>query len=416
MKEAKFYPFDKIPIADTNWSLSTGPDRRIYTVACMELRGGGTATVVRYNSQEDQLEYLFDMGDVLNDRFDSGRATQCKIHYSFAPSEKEHIMYMATHLSAPAFGDILYSPWADWKDERKAFKGAGLVAFDTKHDEIRWSRIILPWEGCRCLALNDERDLIYLIGYPRNHFYVYDLKKDTLTDYGLLGAINPQAIWLDQKRRAYTTDDYGRILRFDPDKKRLEELDLYIPRSPYQNGWHSVVYDVVSAPDGEAIYGVPWRGQPHLFRHIPEDGPQGSLEDLGPATQMERDRQHAIGFFIDHVGGMVFGPDGMLYYVKSVWPGGEEMKWSQKPGWYLPLQIPLKGIVVRFNPKTNEKEDFAELSVPNRIANYVSRAGMDQNGDLFFGHVGGRPPGIFKISMGYEKKIESKNFPLRFWG
>jgi hypothetical protein len=58
---AKWYEFTEHPDSDTCWSLSVGPDGRI---------------------QRDQLDYLFDLAEKVQDPPDSGRATQCKIHYS----------------------------------------------------------------------------------------------------------------------------------------------------------------------------------------------------------------------------------------------------------------------------------------------------------------------------------------------
>jgi hypothetical protein len=106
----KFYPFTGAPDSDTCWSLSVGPDGLIYASACCEGTPGGTAKLYRYNEQTDSLDFLFDVGDKTNDPGNSGRATQCKIHYSFAPSLSDGIMYMATHLSGAPIDLPVYSP------------------------------------------------------------------------------------------------------------------------------------------------------------------------------------------------------------------------------------------------------------------------------------------------------------------
>src|SRR5436190_8759992 len=82
----KWYPFTAHPDADTCWSLSVGPDGRIYAAACAEGVPGGVVKVVRYNEKRDDLDYLFDLAEKVGDPGNSGRASQCKIHYSFAPS------------------------------------------------------------------------------------------------------------------------------------------------------------------------------------------------------------------------------------------------------------------------------------------------------------------------------------------
>ncbi|MFO7958292.1 MAG: hypothetical protein R6X33_14495 [Candidatus Brocadiia bacterium] len=414
LKRARFYPYEQVPVSDTTWSLHAGPDRRIYSSACIEGRGGCAAIIARYDDEADGIEYVYDVGEAGGDPPDSGRATQCKVHYGFAPDARDGVLYAATHASAPALGDFFFNINADWGDERKAFRGSVLIAYDTAEDRVLWGRPFLPHEGCRCLCYDEERRWFYAVGWPRNHFFRYELDTGGLTDYGRLGSINPQAIWLDSHRRAYTTDDYGRIVRFDPDKDRLEELDLRVPRARYMSGWHTIVYDIVASPAEECLYGIPWCNQPHLFRHWPLDGPEGRIEDLGPASQCERDRHHPISFFRDHVGGLVFGPDGMLYYCVARW----------EPGAVEGARIPrdettdsITGVVVQMDPATLERRDFAVLDRGDgKPSHYVSRGAMDRNGDLFFGNVGAVPSGIFRLEMDCTEPPDPSRRALRQWG
>ena len=59
----KWYPFTGWPDSDTCWSLSVGPDGRIYAAACNEGMPGGIVKPVRYNEQRDDLDYLFDLAE-----------------------------------------------------------------------------------------------------------------------------------------------------------------------------------------------------------------------------------------------------------------------------------------------------------------------------------------------------------------
>ncbi len=108
--KVSWYQFTEYPESDSCWAISVGPDGRIYASACNEHTPGGTVKVVRYNEHTDSLDYLFDLDEMVKDQRDSGRATQCKIHYSFAPSMSDGIMYMATHLSGPPIDQPAYSP------------------------------------------------------------------------------------------------------------------------------------------------------------------------------------------------------------------------------------------------------------------------------------------------------------------
>jgi len=408
--EVTWYPFTEHPHSDSCWSLSVGPDGRIYAAACCEYMPGGVVKVVRYNAQTDSLDYLFDVDEVVDDPRDSGRATQCKIHYSFVPSMREGILYMATHLSGPPIDRPAYSPWMSWLDPERCFRGSALIAFDTRTDQVLWWDSLIPKEGCRCLAHDEARGLLYALSYPRDHLFVYDIRARRRRDLGRIGSVNAQALFLDAVHRVWTTSDDGRLVRYDPEKDRMETSPCVLPHNPeFQTGWHSVFYDAVAAPDRPAVYAVTWIANPYLMRIWPEEGEWGRVDDLGPVTQ-PRDPSIPYSTNIDHAGGLVFGGDGQLYYVAARWRD--------------PVHSPLseghkeqEGVVWRLNPETLEREEVAVLERPEGYAHYVSRGAVDRHGDLFFGHCcGPRPVGFFKVSMPPERKRENAHLPTRMWG
>ncbi len=407
-----FYPFSGHPNSDTCWSLSAGPEGRIYAAACSETTPGERVVIYRYDDQDNSLERLFDMDTVVDDPRDSGRATQCKIHYSFVPSLSDQRLYMATHLSGPPAGESFYNPWLSWHDPKRCFRGSALVAYDVKTDQVLWWDTLFPKEGCRCLLHDEDAGLLYALSYPRDHLFVYDLKKRTARDLGRIGSINAQVLFLDAWHRVWTSDDYGHLVRYDP---RLDRMDV----SPYvlphlagpQTGWHSVLYDAAADPANGCIYAVPWSGFPRLFRIWPLDGPFGRVEDLGPVTQ-EYDRTQPVNTYIDHAGGLVVTPDGFLYYVASRWP---------KPMGANPYEDPMEGLVWRLNAQTLERKLVAILKRPDgQAAQYVSRGAVDRNGNLFFGHLNvlrsAWPAGVFRVQLPEAHRRKPQADSLRMWG
>jgi hypothetical protein len=386
-----------------------GPDGRIYAAACAEGVPGGVVEPVRYNEQRDDLDYLFDLGAKVDDPGNSGRASQCKIHYSFAPSMSDGILYMATHLSGPPIDMRSYSPWYSWHDPKRCFRGSALLAFNTRNDEVAWWDTLIPKEGCRCLAHDEERRLLYAISYPRDHFIIYDLKTRTRRDIGRIGSINGQTLFLDKKHRVWTTDDYGHLVRYTPETDRLEIAPLTLPHNPvYQTGWHSVFYDVAPSPDRECVYAVTWSPNAYLMRIWPNEGEWPRIEDLGPATQ-PRDQTFPMSMFQDHCGGLTFAADGKLYFVASRWrdPVYNPMDASHKDR---------EGVVWRLDPDTLKREEVARVEHPTGPSQYVTRGAVDHNGDLFFGHVGQHPSGIFKVIMPADRKKPNAHLPIRMWG
>lgn len=407
--EVKWYEFTEHKDSDTCWSLSVGPDGRIYAAACAEGVPGGVVKVVRYNEEKDGLDYLFAVDEKVDDPGDSGRATQCKIHYSFAPSLHDGILYMATHLSGPPIDQPAYSPWRSWHDPERCFRGSALLAFDAKTDEVKWWDTLIPKEGCRCLLHDEERGLLYALSYPRDHFIIYNLEKRTRREVGRLGSINSQVLFLDKRHRVWTTNDYGHLVRYDPERDRLEVSPFVLPHNPeFQTGWHSVFYDAVAASGGDCVYAVTWIANPWMMRIWPNEGEWPRVEDLGPVTQ-KRDPSVSVSTFYDHCGGLTMAGDRQLYYVASRW----------RDPVYHPLPAGHKdreGVVWRLNLSTLERTEVARLEHPKNFAQYVSRGAVDHNGDLFFGHVGSRPSGIFKVEMPADRKRKNAHLPIRIWG
>ena len=402
-----WHPFSEHPDSDSCWSLSAGPDRRIYAAACCESVPGGVVKLVRYDDRHDKLEYLFSLDEVVGDPGDSGRATQCKIHYSFVPSMRDGILYMATHLSGPPIDQPVYSPWASWHDPERCFLGSALVAYDTRADRVLWHDTLIPKEGCRCLLIDEDRGLLYALSYPRDHFIIYDLATRTRRDIGRIGSINAQALFLDRKHRVWTSSDAGRLVRYDPEKDRLETSPYILPHDEaYQTGWHSVFYDVAGSPEGDCVYASTWIAAPRLMRIWPNKGEWGRVEDLGPATQ-DRDLTIPISTFVDHCGGLTFGPDGMLYYVASRWNHLVRFMKDAARGDF-------QGIVWRMDPRTLQREQVAILDRPDACSQYVSRGAVDRHGDLFFGHVGPKPVGLFRVTVPQGRKTQTP--PVRIWG
>jgi hypothetical protein len=414
MKSTKLHLFDYDPRPDSCWSLSAGPDGRIYASSCCELIPGGGALIVRYDEARDGLEVVVDVAEAVGEPLDSGRATQCKVHYGFAASPATGILYAATHLSAPGYGQLAYSPWADWKDDARAFPRSYLVAYDTTRDTVAWTSPFIPREGCRCIALDEARGRLYAISYPRDHFWIYDLETRKIRDLGRLGSINAQGIFTDTRGRVFTTNGDGRLVRYSPDTDRLEELPVYVPHAPGQSGWHAVIYDVVASPEGDAVYGVPWNTNPRLFRYRPGDGPDGRMEDLGPVAQ-ERDPTALVPFALDHCGGLVFGADGMLYYAVGRWKAGDERR---------PIRcedIETRGTIVRCDPRTGERTDFARIAgKPGGQGHYVSRGARDRAGNLYFGQVMRPDPaaGLSRLVMDGTGAPGGTGLhqPVRTWG
>ncbi len=401
-----WYPFDDHPQSDTCWSISTGPDDRVYAAACSEGVPGGIVKLVRFDETTDGWSYLLDVDQAVDDPFDSGRLTQCKIHYSFAPSVADGIMYFATHLSAPPFDKPLESAWAYIVDDERRFRGSALGAYDTERDELLWWDTFMPGEGCRAMVLDEERGLVYGLTCPRDRLIVYDLSSRTSRDLGRIGSVNSQVLILDARHRVWTSGDTGELVCYDPASDRIRRTGMMLPYDPdFQNGWHSLLYDAVAAPDRASVFATTYSAQPQLVRLWLDGDGDPRIEALGPTTQTRSSRS-AVDPMIDHCGGLVFGRDHKLYYVATRWQDPES-------GHSTLSGRPVEGVLWRLDPETGVLDELGVLDAPDHAVHYVARGAIGQNGDLFFAYIGGPPAGAFRLDM---DGFGDAPLPLRIWG
>lgn len=401
--QVKIVDFTELPVHDTTWAMNAGPDGCAYVGACCEHRGGVAAVVVRYKP-DGTREALIDMGEATGQPADNGRATQCKVHDALIVDD-DGIMYAATHLSGPPIGQMVYNPWGNWGDPHVSFAGATLAVYDIYKDEMVRTELLYPQEGCRCLALDKKRKKLYSCTYPLNHFHVWDIEKRTDTDYGRIGSVNPIVTWVDPDGNGYTCDDIGRVIRFDAEKQKLEELDQFVPHPAFQNGNHNVSYDIVACKDPSKVIGVVWNAFPHLWMYDMAYGSQGKMIDLGPVHQNVTGHEpNEIN--TSHVAGLAFGPDGLLYIcgMTEIYPDGRSITHLH-----------------RMDIETGKMEDLGPLYDPDLDQSvwYVSRAMWISPNDLIGAVVGRTPTGVVHIHFD-EGEIKNNNDPsfkkMRLWG
>ncbi|HUW33941.1 MAG TPA: hypothetical protein VM223_20220 [Planctomycetota bacterium] len=403
--------FDKLPIHDTCWSQAVGADGRIYAAACCEHTGGVAAWLVRYDAESGEVDYLFDVGDVVGEPSDNGRATQCKIHYSFLPTA-DGLLWGATHLSGPPIGHIMYPHWGGHRDRIHGFRGAMFFLMELDSGKIIDRGLLYPHEGSRALALNERDGLIYVVGYPLDHFAVYDYKNRTFTDCGRLGSVNPQGIWVDPDGNGYTTDDFGRIIKYDAARRKLVELNVRVPHPKFQDGWHTVVYDMVAGPDPSVVFGVTWASFPHIFRYDMGDGPEGRMDDLGPAQPEHTGEEPSS--FRDHVGGMVLADDDKIYCGVNHAP--EKGALAPVKGDFATAMNVAETHMTRIDPASGKIENLGVVQDGDYVVRYFARGNCAGNGDLVFcGPT--RPVRLFRYRPEVRISDPKRNVErLRKWG
>ena len=241
------------------------------------------------------------------------------------------------------------------------------------------------------MALAPRRRKIYGMSYPKNHFFIYDLETRETRDLGRIGNINPQAVFTDAAENAYTTDDFGKIIKYDAGKDKLYDTGLQIPYVSWRNGYHNTVYDVTCDPDENKVWGVTWTWGQRLFSL---DFDEMKLTDYGTALEEADQWSHIIH---THVGGMVFGPDKKLYFTAN-----RQRENGSHPD------------LIRFDTISAERENLGALVVDGAPADHIARGAMGSDGALYFSEAGNTPTKLFCCDLGFGSKPQFKNH--RYWG
>lgn len=372
----EWLPYERLPMHDSTWGLCTGPDGKIYIGACGENIGGLSVFILSYDPKTRQLDYLVEVAPEIGEPSDNGRATQSKIHYCMVAGS-DGLLYCATHASGAPINHPIWRPWNSWDDERMRFSGAHIFSFDPQSKKLVDYGIGPQREGSRAMAFDENRRKMYGITWPRNHFYVYYLDEKRYKDLGRLGDVNPQAVWLDKRGFAYTTDDYGWIIRCNPDTDELEKLDVQCPHFYYRRGWHNVPYDVVPSPDGETFFGVDWGYENHVWEFDPRRSGKLAMKDYGLGWGPDSWRKDTA-LEIHQLRGLTFGADGKLYFVARC-------GWDDKGQQHL----------IRLNPATGEREVLGVIDFPGRRDIHIASAAFDFSGNLYFAEAGVNPTSLY---------------------
>lgn len=271
--------FDQHPAHDTIWSLTLGHDGHVYVGLCLEGTGGGVAQVYQYDTRQRCLRHLADIGQVTGEPPDSGHATQGKIHFSLCHAT-DGKLYGATHCTTPPLGESLWSPLSMWDDPVRSFPGAHIFRYDTLTGEAVDFGVITPHDGIPYLMLDEARERLYGLTYPRSHFFRTDLQGRDFKDYGRLSSWYPISMIFDDAGNLYTSDTNSQIIKYDVAEDRL----VFLGTRPYAHPWntdsrYSWVTDMARGADGW-IYGLTYSND-HLFRFDPREA-RPVVEDLGP--------------------------------------------------------------------------------------------------------------------------------------
>lgn len=280
-------------------AMTQGPDGRIYAGSCNDKKKG--ANLIAFDLKSGKQEVLADM-----------QAVCAEIGAKTFPQSKIHSQICFDSHGTAWFGTHSYE-WNTLEQFQKSptdYSGGHLITYDTKTKQATDLGILVPHESIMSLALAESVGKVYCVLHPTGRFVVYDIKTKTISDKSaILGYPSRTTVAL-KDGRGYTFTSKGEVVRYDPKRDVLEKLSVAVPLYPGEtDAEFNNPFALAVSKDERHIYGTGWTSG-YLFDYQPNDGPNGSIRQLGIAFGDEQVPGVRKSLCI----AMTMGRDGKVYY------------------------------------------------------------------------------------------------------
>ncbi|MGQ9586387.1 MAG: hypothetical protein ACUVXG_13435 [Anaerolineae bacterium] len=370
----RFKVVPDLPLHDVIYSTTAGTDGKVYLGVSTEFGGAVHAHFFSYDPQADVLRDIVHLEDLLPEGKDRLRPPHAKIHTAMMAHPDGRIFWVS-HTTPPIEGEKVHRIYEIFGDPERGYLGSCVFVYEPRTDQVQNLGRLYPHCGTRFATLNPERDEIYTVSYPTAHFNVFRLRTGESVDLGRISQFDAIGPCWSAHGCAYTTDDDGYFIRYDPEKETLERLPVRMPAPPGHMGHGNRVRRIKAGPDGVKLYGLTGLSC-HLFEYDPTAGRYGQVRDVG--LLMGEERFEAANN-IPQAKALTFGHDGRVYVALNV----EANEWGLERSVH----------VVAVDPETGEGEDFGRVEIPGLLpVQTIQDACMDLQGNLYFGLAVPKPP------------------------
>jgi len=276
--------------------MGTGLDGTIYSGFCDHRFQYTGALLVAYYPATGTVRHLADMQEVCGQRHRYDLMAQTKIHTRIA-ADSDGCIYLGTHSC-----ERDYAPPEFREKLTGGYPGGHWIRYDPRTDICEDLGIATAGESLMGFALDPRGHRMYATTHTKSLLVEYDIRARRSEVVGSVGEFPTRVMECTADGIAYTFDDEGRVLRFDPNTRELRTLDAQLPGS---GGDVNLVtsFCTVLGLDGYTIYGVStaFHVEPrerlaevvegrkmefravHAFAYDTKDGPDGRMRTVGPA-------------------------------------------------------------------------------------------------------------------------------------
>lgn len=230
--ELKFAPATSEPGTVMFDAIGAGPDGKIYLGSSCD--PGHTAHLFRYDPRTGHVADLADVQKIIGES-DPKLARHTKVHTQLVFDKRGNLWFATASAEREAFDPARFP---------RGYRGGHLISYNTKTARFTDHGILLPqatdvpkdfWElgeAFISLAIDAERDRLYLLTYPNAYFVVYDIPTRRHKVIGRTSHWPPAYVHLTTPRdlrvaaegKVYTFSAEGQLLCYDPDADKLPWL------------------------------------------------------------------------------------------------------------------------------------------------------------------------------------------------
>ncbi|MFA7492098.1 MAG: hypothetical protein WCZ43_01065 [Proteiniphilum sp.] len=403
---------------DTYNAISKASDGKIYYVLSSTRHDVG-GQFYSYDPTTDKTEFILDLSEALGEK-EQKYIAQGKSHVEFY--EKEHKLYFATHVGYYQMIDGAEHLPKVAPEGYKLYPGGHFVYYDMTTKELKSLSIAPEGEGIITMVMDQERDQLYGLTWPKGLLIHHDIKTGTLKNLGpvskagetQLGTENFRVIcrsmFVDPRdgNVYYSTAD-GDIFFYNSTMsapEKLDDVDLkidyfgtYDPSDAGSMGynWRKIYW---YGPENKA-YGVHGNSG-YLFTFDPKEKKIEIIDRITsePSRKSGMFDQFSYGYL-----GFMIDKNGMIHYLTGapIYENGKRVAGLDKINMGAAKGLEHLHMVTYDIPNKKYKDLGAVFYEDDTFPTYVNSIALDDAGSLYtlarFMHNGKEIEDLIKIEL-----------------
>jgi len=309
-------------------AIAAAPSGKVYVGTAFY---GGSAWLCELDPARKQWKKVFNAHQVTREA-GTGLDSQSKMHAKIQ-IDADGVVWAATKQ-----GNEMFGLRPEYGESSTGYPGGHLFSYDPRSERVTDHGIFKKQEGLMGGAIDKQRRRLYFWSDPKQHFLIYDIAANRVTDKGTIGG-SPRYTAIDPTGRVFGTswpERHAGLWMYGPETDKLYDLAVQLEgKGPYEDP-----YVLVLGADGKRLFGCAVYGK-RVFEYdlasirVEAPGKETVPGTCGTIRVIDRGEvPHPDQAHDQHAGAL--GNDGCFYIVNA-----------QR--------------IVRYDPRTKKIEDLGQI-------------------------------------------------------